>query len=99
MVAQMVKNLPVMWETEFNPWVGKKGMATRSVFFSGESHGPRSLAGYSALVCKGSDMTEWLHYFFYFLNGIWRSVEEFETMNRIRVVLSQHEYEEKGRPW
>ena len=23
MVAQMVKNLPEMWETEFDPWVGK----------------------------------------------------------------------------
>ena len=76
MVAQRVKNLPVMWETEFNPWVGKKGMATRSVFFSGESHGPRSLAGYSALVCEESDVTEWLHCFSYFLNGVWRSVEE-----------------------
>ena len=23
LVAQIVKNLPVMWETRFDPWVGK----------------------------------------------------------------------------
>ena len=33
-------------------------MATHSRFFSGESHGQRSLAGYSAWGCKESDMTE-----------------------------------------
>ena len=34
LVAQMVKNLPAMWEIGFNPWVGKipleEGMATHS---------------------------------------------------------------------
>ena len=34
LVAQMVKNLPAMWETWVNPWVGKipleEGMATHS---------------------------------------------------------------------
>ena len=34
LVAQMVKNLPVMWETRFDPWIRKipleKGMATHS---------------------------------------------------------------------
>ena len=33
-MAQMVKNLPVMWETRFDPWIRKipqeKGMATHS---------------------------------------------------------------------
>ena len=33
-------------------------MATRSVFLPGESHGQRSLAGYSPWGCKESDMTE-----------------------------------------
>ena len=48
---QMVKNLPAMQET----WVQSLGqedplekeMATYSVFLPGESHGQRSLAGYS----------------------------------------------------
>ena len=51
LVAQMVKNLPAVQET----WVGslgwedplEEGMATTPVFLPGESHGQRSLAGYS----------------------------------------------------
>ena len=31
------------------------------VFLPGESHGRRSLVGYSPWGCKESDMTEWLH--------------------------------------
>ena len=58
LVAQLVKNLPAMQETTcnvgdpgFDPWVGKipwrrKGHPT-SVILPGESHGQRSLAGYS----------------------------------------------------
>ena len=34
----------------------KEGMATHSTFFSGESHGQRSLAGYSPWGSKGLDM-------------------------------------------
>ena len=49
-MAQLVKNLPAMWET----WVQslgqvdplEKGMATHSVFLPGKFHGERSLAGY-----------------------------------------------------
>ena len=52
LVAQMVKNLPAVQET----WVGSLGwedpleesMATTPVFLPGESHGQRSLTGYSA---------------------------------------------------
>ena len=45
----MVKNLPVMWETQI-PFLGRedpleKGMATHLVFLPGEFHGPRSLLG------------------------------------------------------
>ena len=58
----MVKNLPAMQET----WVRslnwedplEEGMATTPVFLPGESHGWRSLVGYSAWSCKESDMTE-----------------------------------------
>ena len=59
-MAQMVKNPPAIWET----WVRslgwedplEEGMAS-PVFLSGESHGQRSLAGYSPQGCKESDMT------------------------------------------
>ena len=39
-MAQLVKNLPAMWETWFNPWVGKiswrrEGLPT-PVFWPGE---------------------------------------------------------------
>ena len=46
----------------FNPWVGKipwrRKWQPTPVFFPGESHGQRSLAGYSPWGYKESDMTE-----------------------------------------
>ena len=52
-VAQWVKNSPAMQLTQpgFDPWVGKipleEGMAAHSSVLAGESHGQRSVAGYS----------------------------------------------------
>ena len=50
LVAQMVKNLPAMQETQFNPWVGKmpwrREWLPTPVFLPGEFHGQRSLTGY-----------------------------------------------------
>ena len=47
---------------EFNPWVRKipwkRAWQPTPVFFPGESHGERSLVGYSPSGCKESDMTE-----------------------------------------
>ena len=49
----------------FNPWVGKipwrKIWQSTPVFLPGESHGWRSLVGYSPWGCKESDTTEQLH--------------------------------------
>ena len=61
-VAQTVKHLPTMWET----WVRSLGqedplqkeMASTPVFLPGESHGWRSLVGYSPWGPKESDKTE-----------------------------------------
>ena len=43
LVAQMVKNLPAMWETWFDPWVGKipwrRERLSTPVFWPGEFHG------------------------------------------------------------
>ena len=58
LVAQMVKNLPAMWET----WVGmipwRRAWQPTPVFLPEELHGQRRLAGYSPRGCKESDMTE-----------------------------------------
>ena len=47
----MVKNPPVMQQTQVNPWVGKiswkKKWQPTPGFLPGKSHGWRSLAGYS----------------------------------------------------
>ena len=51
----MVKNLPTMRETGFNPWV-----RPTQLFLPGEFHGQRSLAGYSPWGRKDSDVTEQL---------------------------------------
>ena len=46
----------------FNPWVGKipwrRKWQPTPVFLPGESHGQRSLAGYSPRGCEGSDTTK-----------------------------------------
>ena len=62
LVAQTVKNLPAMQETQVQS-VGsedplEKEMATTPVFLPGQFHGQRSLVGYSPWSCKESDTTE-----------------------------------------
>ena len=46
----------------FDPWVGKipwrRACQPTPLFLPGESHGQRSLEGYSPWGCKESDMTE-----------------------------------------
>ena len=56
----------------FSPWVGKISWRRKwqptPVFLPGESHGWRSLIGYSPWGLKESDTTEWLHFLF---PGFW----------------------------
>ena len=62
----MVKNPPANAgrhkRCRFNPWVGKflwkRAWQPTLVFLPGESHGQRSLAGYSSGVSKELDSTE-----------------------------------------
>ena len=63
--GSVVKNLPEMQEQQeawFILWVGKipwrRARQPILVFLPGESHGQRSLAGYSPWGHKESDMTE-----------------------------------------
>ena len=59
------ERLPPMRETRFDPWVRKiswrRKRQSTPVFLPGESHGWRSLVGYSPRGHKESDMTERLH--------------------------------------
>ena len=60
----MLKNLPAMQETQVRS-LGRgdpleEGLATTPVFLPGESHGERSLVGYSAWSPKESYTTEGL---------------------------------------
>ena len=65
-MAQRLKRLPPMRDT----WVRSLGqedplekeMEPTPVFLPGESHGQKSLAGYSPRGHKESDMTEQLHF-------------------------------------
>ena len=65
-LALAVKNLPAnaggCKRHRFNPWVGKipwrRARQPTAVFLPGESHGQRSLAGYSPQDCKESDTTK-----------------------------------------
>ena len=65
-VALVVKNPPAnagdLRDTEFRPWVRKipwrRAWQPTPVFLPGQSHGQRSLAGYSPQDCKEVDMNE-----------------------------------------
>ena len=50
-MAQVVKNLPAMQETQYNTWRGKipwrRKWQPTPVFLPGKFHGQRSLEGYS----------------------------------------------------
>ena len=64
LVAQMVKNLPAMWET-WDWSLGRKAllekrMATTPAFLPGEFHGQKSLPGYNPWDHRESDITEWV---------------------------------------
>ena len=67
-MAQRLKRLPARRETRVQSLVQEdpleKEMATHSSILSGESHGWRSLVGYSPRGCKESDTTERLHTLF-----------------------------------
>ena len=56
LVAQSVKNLPAVQETQLRSWVVKIPWRRKwqpiPVFLPGESHGQRSLVGYSPRGCK-----------------------------------------------
>ena len=58
----MVKRLSTMWETGFEPWVGKilwrRKWQSIPVLLPGKSHGQRSLVDYSPWGRKELDKTE-----------------------------------------
>ena len=64
LVTQVVENLPAMWETQVGRCVGKipwrKKWQPSPVFLPGESHGQRSLAGYSPWSRRQLDTPEQL---------------------------------------
>ena len=61
-ITQTVKNLPIMQKTQVRSLDQEdsleKGMVPTPVVSPGEFHGQRSLAGYSPLSCKESDIIE-----------------------------------------
>ena len=61
LVAQLVKNSLQCGRLRFDPWVGKipwrRKWQPTPVFLPGESHGQRSLVGYSPWGCQESDTT------------------------------------------
>ena len=67
-----------MQETGFDPWVGKipwrRAWQFTPVFLPGESHGQRSLAGYSLWGHKESDTTEQLSTHTVDLTLRWRKI-------------------------
>ena len=73
LVAQRLKRLPAMQET---PW--RRKWQPTPVFLPGESHGRRSLVGYSPRGRKELDTTERLH--FHFHRGCVKEVQEQEDV-------------------
>ena len=56
LIAQMVKNLPTMEETDPEKSLWRREWQYTLVFLPRESHRQRSLLGYSPWVCKESDL-------------------------------------------
>ena len=75
LVAQTIKNLPAMQETQVRSLgledLLEKGIATHSSILPGEFHGQRSLVGYSSRGHEELDTTQQLniHIIFIFLGG------------------------------
>ena len=72
-MTEMVKSLPAMRETWFNPWVRKtlwrRKWQPTPVLLPGKSHGQRILVGYSRWGHKELDMTE-CSLFYTMISGI-----------------------------
>ena len=68
-VAQTVKNLPTMWETQVQSTGQEdpleKEMQPTPVFLPGESHGQRSLVHYSPWGFKESELMSNFHFHFF----------------------------------
>ena len=80
LVAQRLKCLPTMQETRV-PSLGQedsleKEMVTHSSILAGESHGWRTLVGYSPRRGKESDMTERLHFSLFLLFKLQRPTKK-----------------------
>ena len=94
LVDQTVKKLPAMQEThvwslgqEDSPW--RREWQPTPVFLPGESHGQRSLVGYSPWGCKDSDTTEGLT--LSLSAGNWESVKDFKQESDIIRFLFQRD--------
>ena len=85
LVVQLVKHLPAMWETGFNPWVGKiswgRERLPSPVFWPGEFHGLYIPRGH-----KGSDTTDQLSLALSRL--ILTAILIFETKKKVLILLT-----------
>ena len=77
-MAQTVKNLPAMQETQVRSLGGEgsleKGMATHSSVLARESHGQRSLAGSNPWSRKELDTAKILHFDEFFSLNLFRGL-------------------------
>ena len=75
LVAQMVKNMPAMQETQVWSLGQEEGnVLPTPVCLPREFHGQRNLLGYSLWGCKELDMTEWLTHTHPSLSVFWFDV-------------------------
>ena len=78
----------------FNPWVGKipwrRERQPTPVLLPGNSHGQRSLVGYSPRGCKESDTTEQLHFLSFLLRGWF--LMAFQTKQIFSCILGRNSY-------
>ena len=101
-VALMIKNLPAVQETKFDPWVGKipwrRKQLPTPIFLPGEFHGQGRLVSYSTLGHKELDTTEQLtlslvivkqfRQYKQCINKILVNVDNFISISRISQLIS-----------
>ena len=100
----MVKNLPAVQETQVRSLGWEEPLERKwlpsPVFMPGESHGQRSLVGYSSWGCKEWDMTEWLTLsLFTIMSQHWAGYRGYTEEDNIGLCLPgspDGDYHEKG---
>ena len=91
LIAQLLKNWPAKQETQVQSRGQEDPQQPTAVLLPGESHGLRSLAGYSPWDCKELDMTDQLT-FLLSLSAIFVTLDKLSHPSKTQLSQLQNGY-------